>query len=275
MNLNSEELINEIEEEYLNVIRTVDSVTHSKYFVIGALVRDIHMYNINDFKISERITGDVDLAICVESWERFKEVKDILIQSHGYRDCPKGQPQKVISPEDVQVDILPFGELTSDNEIRWPDSKSVMSVVGFEDANNNLWSIKYNDFELKIVSIEMFTVLKIVSWNDRKDREKDITDIVYVVKNYINIKGNKEKVRVLGLPDKYSDLNHMSIALLGSNICEQIQSETKALIIEIIDDGMTDNKTKPLLIKKFISEYPPHSFPASKKLLEVFRESFN
>ena len=180
--MDSSDLAHDIEEEVLEIISVIDAVTNSKFFVIGAIARDISMFHINGFDLSERVTNDIDFAICVKDWAVFTEVKSILISKYGFIDeADPVHPQRLISHKGIEVDFLPFGLISTDNDIRWPGSDSVMSVAGFKDAFKSRFTIDYSSFAVNVVSVEMFVALKLISWNDRTTRQKDIKDIVYTI----------------------------------------------------------------------------------------------
>lgn len=76
------------------------------YYMIGALARQAWYEKVN---LKFRTTKDVDYAALIGSHEEYQKVKDHLIEKEGYSES-KENAFVLITPEEIQVDILPFGE---------------------------------------------------------------------------------------------------------------------------------------------------------------------
>jgi len=76
-----------------------------------------------------RATQDVDFAIEVPDWTAF-EVLGGQLGEQGFRTTRARH--RLISPSDVVVDIVPFGQLENkDSSIAWPPrGEVVMNVLG-------------------------------------------------------------------------------------------------------------------------------------------------
>jgi len=131
-------LSGKIDQGTLELLALINQVTDEmgiEYLVVGATARDLVMHYGYGARI-QRATEDLDLAIQIESWESFTEIKDRLIAS-GFQE--RKSPQRVVSPTGMPVDIVPFGGIAGNNSnIRWPPSGDVeMDVAGFDEAHKS------------------------------------------------------------------------------------------------------------------------------------------
>lgn len=166
--------------------------TGIKFYLIGAVARDI-ILNISDEK-SQRVTMDLDIAIAVDRWEDFEKLSEDMLALPSFTKDPK-QRQRFLFKEKFPVDIVPYGGIKDQHDkIYWPpDASFAMSVVGFEEAEQNLLTITLDEeLTFDIVSLEGVFLLKLFAWKDRSDRySKDTEDIGFLLTNYFNI--NREQ----------------------------------------------------------------------------------
>jgi predicted nucleotidyltransferase len=104
----------------------------------GATARDIlttHRFGIEQ----SRATADVDIGVCIESWQGDRQLRDALIGTGRFE--PSGEAQRLCytapdSGERMWLDIVPFGglEREGDREIEWPGGAFRMNVAGFGEA---------------------------------------------------------------------------------------------------------------------------------------------
>ena len=163
-----------------------------KFYLIGAVARDI-ILDLSDEK-SQRVTMDLDIAIAVDRWEDFEKLSEDMLALPSFTKDTK-QQQRFLFKEKFPVDIVPYGGIKDQNDkIYWPpDSSFAMSVVGFEEAEQNLLTINLDaELTFDIVSLEGVFLLKLFAWKDRSDRySKDAEDIGFLLNNYFNI--NREQ----------------------------------------------------------------------------------
>jgi len=106
------------------------------YVVVGATARDLVLHLGHGAKLRS-VTKDVDFAIELPSWGAFNVVKDRLC-AEGFSTTRI--PHRLLSPEKIEVDIVPFGQLEDESAstIGWPPKgEVVMNVLGFQEACNN------------------------------------------------------------------------------------------------------------------------------------------
>ena len=167
------------------------------YMLVGAMARDILLYNVFGQRVL-RATQDVDIAILIDSWERFNTVKSEILHSPDFLPTTT-QPYRVLhktsgSPYPTPVDILPFGGIATEAEaFRWPppDTNLVMNVAAFADAYESSITVTIGPgFDLKIASIPGLVLLKLLAWADRTE-SKDAQDVLRLIETYGDA-GNEE-----------------------------------------------------------------------------------
>ena len=214
------------------------------FYLIGAVARDI-ILDINNEK-SNRVTMDLDIAIAVDHWEDFENLsEDIIALPNFTKDAQ--QQQRFLYKEKFQVDIVPYGGIKDQNDkIYWPPDKSfAMSVIGFEEAEQNLLTIKLDEeITFDIVSLEGVFLLKLFAWKDRFHKtSKDAEDIGFILNNYLHINRNisfDEPYNKVYDLDDYTDLRAGAM-ILGMKLNEMlaqsptVKTKVSALLTEDIE----------------------------------------
>ncbi len=183
-------------------LRTITEVCRYRqvqWMLIGALAREIQL--VENAGISPgRATDDIDIAVLVESWEEFDELRQAFISTgrfaatnliHRLRSEPAGG---IVGRN---LDLVPFGALQSNNAddqavIRWPpDASVIMSVVGFEEALQASMVHHVDDFSIRIASVPGLAILKLIAWLDRgRETAKDAADFEMILVNYEHVIGS-------------------------------------------------------------------------------------
>ena len=121
----------------LSVVNRVAAELELPYIVVGATARDLLLFHVFGIPVT-RATADVDFAVAMDSWERFRELRAALLTSGHFRE---GKTEhrvylKAASVEnEIPIDLIPFGGVAEADVIHWPpDRETVMAVIGFEDA---------------------------------------------------------------------------------------------------------------------------------------------
>lgn len=211
------------------------------FYLIGAVARDI-ILELNQEK-SQRVTMDLDIAIAVDHWEDFENLsEDIIALPNFTKDAQ--QQQRFLYKEKFQVDIVPYGGIKDQNDkIYWPPDKSfAMSVIGFEEAEQNLLTIKLDEeITFDIVSLEGVFLLKLFAWKDRFHKtSKDAEDIGFLLNNYFNINRDlsfEEPFNKVYDDDHFTELK-AGATILGMKLNKMlnagsgVKSKVKALLEE-------------------------------------------
>lgn len=155
------------------------------FYLIGALARDAWYAKANK---NFRTTKDADFAVLVASEEEFLKLKELLVQHKNFRPS-KNNEYVLFSPNDIQIDILPFGSIEIDGEVSVQGRTSI-SVNGFMEVYN----FGTEEMEVatghkfKIATLPAIVLLKLIAFDDRPtERLKDATDIGNILYNYFHL----------------------------------------------------------------------------------------
>ena len=97
--------------------------------LIGAFARDVIFEHVHGV-LTERATGDVDVAVLAKTWQQYAELQTALL-GVGFARHPN-QAQRLVHCTGLVTDVIPCGEVAAaDGHIRWPEDGALMSVVGF------------------------------------------------------------------------------------------------------------------------------------------------
>ena len=183
----------------LDAIDKVLTRIECPYMLVGATARDLLLSNVFGQKIT-RATQDIDIAISIDSWERFQIVRSEILRAPDFQ-ASTSQPYRVLhkartSGYATPVDILPFGRIATDVEaFQWPppDLGLVMNVAAFGDAYDSSVMVNMGpEFALRIASIPGLVLLKLLAWMDRTDR-KDASDLLRLIETYGD-SGNEDRL---------------------------------------------------------------------------------
>jgi len=160
------------------------------YMVVGAYARDLVLHHGYD-AIIQRATTDIDLGIRVPNWAVFEQLKEQLLQK-GFQTT--ANEHRLVSPENRQVDIVPFGQVADDNtNIQWPPNGDIeLTVLGFQEAHDHAEIVRIQNeppIDIPVATPKGMMILKVISWTDRTPgmRKKDAKDLRYLMANYEKI----------------------------------------------------------------------------------------
>lgn len=138
-----------------------------EWMLIGAVARDLLLLQAGAAP-SRRRTLDVDIAVCIETWEQHEALTSELIQSHG-AVADTTAPQRLHLASGMPIDIVPFGAISPDSVLRWPpDGEWTLAVTGFAEALDcSSTLILPGHLEIRTVSVHHLLALKLLAWSDR------------------------------------------------------------------------------------------------------------
>lgn len=160
---------------------------HIDYYLIGALARQI-WYEKEGMEF--RTTKDVDYAVLIGSTEEYQAVRRYLIDMEKFSEY-KGNAFALISPDGIQVDILPFGETETDGEVTFSgQGMTNIKVDGMQEVyQHGTVSVTLetgNTF--KVATLTAIALLKFIAYDDRPDqRQKDVIDIANIARHFFNL----------------------------------------------------------------------------------------
>jgi predicted nucleotidyltransferase len=166
------------------------------WFVGGATARDIlttHRFGIEQ----SRATADVDIGMCIESWQGDRELRDALISTGRFEPSGEAQRLNYFSPdsdERMWLDIVPFGGLEREGsrEIEWPGGAFQMNVAGFNEALEAAVEVRLaDDLVVPVASLPALAMLKILAWRDRHTAHaRDANDLRFLMTTYAEAGNN-------------------------------------------------------------------------------------
>lgn len=165
--------------------------------VVGAFARDLHLHYGAGIPV-QRGTEDIDFAFAVGSWPEFNALRDRLLQSGAFGSI-EGKQHRLRHSNGITVDLVPFGSIeTQDRQIAWPPTgEIVMDVFGFQESLATAQhALLPNNVKVPIVCLPALALLKIVAWSDRHRRfpGKDAADLSLIIRNYLAVAANKERL---------------------------------------------------------------------------------
>jgi len=176
--------------ELFQELNTTAKKLNISIIVVGATARDMVLHHGYGAPI-ERATGDIDFGINVPDWHKFYLLKQKLLLL-GFKETKL--EHRIISPQGIQVDIVPFGRIEDENaQIAWPPSgEQVMNVLGFQEVLEHAAIVRISNtpqIDISVATPQGMVVLKLIAWLDRPSnlRPKDAQDLYYLFKNYENI----------------------------------------------------------------------------------------
>ena len=157
-------------------------------YVVGALARDIAM-EILKMPPSPRRTADLDVAIALKDWSQFELLKEQLLKNNFVKGKPKQRfyYKGEDGNNDYEIDIVPFGELETDEKVAWPpEGNPEMSVKCFKDVMNIADTVVIdNTIIVKMAPLSGQFLIKFDTWIDRHLlTDKDAADMLYLMYNF-------------------------------------------------------------------------------------------
>ena len=160
--------------------------------------------------------------------------------------------------EAIPFDLVPFGGIEKSGEVSIPPSyDSLMNVTGYDDALRCAITYSVDDKKIKIASPEMLVSLKLVAWDENPARDRDASDIFYLMKNYEHIDPDAYTYILDNYGEVLEYFNHETtlshVALLGIRLSNYINYANVDMINKILRDenkkerfirGMQPEKTE-------------------------------
>jgi predicted nucleotidyltransferase len=157
--------------------------------LVGALARDVllrHAHGVD----TGRATADADFAIAVADWNDYQQVKNRLLAGGAFKPSRSGD-HRLEHRKLSWIDLIPFGGLERrDKTIAWPpDGEPIMNVLGFQEASATAVAVRLpGGQQVLTVSLPMLAALKLLAWEDRRERvdDRDAEDLVVILEKYLD-----------------------------------------------------------------------------------------
>lgn len=190
MSSTSKILLNKVTDEViiqlLQILLPVLEELSVEYFMIGAFARDVELLAKGHTNPPTRKTKDIDLAVLMGSQEEFQDLKNRIIKLSDFA-AHEDEPYRFLFKNAYEVDFLPFGAIA--NEKGQVELKAKQTVVldipGVEEVEPWAHTVETAEgLRLRVSSLPGVILLKLFAWEDRPERQKDIQDIDYILKNF-------------------------------------------------------------------------------------------
>ena len=161
--------------EVYQILEEVFTSHNIKYYLIGANARDVQLYKAG--LKPARNTADIDFAIMVPDFEKYDMLFDELCR-RGFKKTNESY-RLIYDKTNTILDLLPYGEIEQNYTVNFDARDISLSVLGFKEVGEQAEeiTIKEAGFSLPTSPVVGLIILKLVSWNDKKDRIKDLEDI--------------------------------------------------------------------------------------------------
>ncbi|SMG45187.1 nucleotidyl transferase AbiEii/AbiGii toxin family protein [Arenibacter troitsensis] len=254
--------------EVYKILEEVFTTYDITYYLIGANARDVQLYKAG-IKPA-RGTADIDFAVMVPDLE----IYDNLIEELCNRKFRKTKEnyRLIYDKTNTVLDLMPYGKIEQDYTVNFNERDISLSVLGFKEVGDHAEEIEIKDagFSLITSPVVGLIILKLISWNDKQDRIKDLEDISLLLnsgwdfyeeeayRNHLDLFNDdfemtKAAARILGRKMKpilatNEKLYHTIMSIIEAAIKEKPKAENTEIILAL-------NMNKSLLeVKNLLSE---------------------
>ncbi len=250
------------------------------FFVGGAMARDITFVHVFGQEV-KRATRDVDLGIYLDGWERFEQLKNVLIGT-GMFHAVDGKPHRLHYERQngVPLDLIPFGQIEHPaGEIAWPPGNDVvLNVAGFEDAFHSALTVDLGqELVIKTCSLPSLAVLKLIAWCDRRKlSNKDATDLLFIAQHYAaadNMDRLYEQEPELMAATEY-DPDLAGAILLGRDAALQSGRDTAAKAKDILENKALQQELNDQIVRSKAAIHSSEDIKREIQFLNGFSKGF-
>ncbi|GJM35113.1 MAG: hypothetical protein DHS20C18_41140 [Saprospiraceae bacterium] len=240
--------------EILNAVIPVFKELKIEYFVVGAFARDAELLAKGYTNPPARKTRDLDLAVMLSSEKEFNDLKEKLTELPGF-EVHNTEPIKLIYDNRYELDLLPFGEIENEKgEVKLKAKRTfTLDMPGFTEVYDSTNTIETDQgYELKVCSLPGVVLLKLIAWDDRPERTKDIQDIEYIIRNLYMLEieeiATKEGdiLDLIESGDNYTEV--MTARYIGRKIGEVLKDadELLARVQKLLNANIQNTDNSPM-----------------------------
>ena len=226
--------LNSETKKFLTDFKSIIDLLEVPMLLIGTQAR-LLIFD-SQYQVQGRATNDWDVAVKLDNWDKY----NLLITTMTTGQNPLFKKTRVIHKfihieTELEVDVVPFGDISKPKEeINWQDGNQ-MSVLGLEDAFANTEIIIIDNIEIRVADIDAFIALKLLAWNERR-ANKDLEDIITILLKSAN---EEDEQRVY---DEFVDeiiegnfeVDEAAIIFIGRNIQNKFKPESFNKVKEIV-----------------------------------------
>ncbi|NLU16513.1 MAG: hypothetical protein GXW94_12270 [Serratia liquefaciens] len=239
------------------------------FFIAGATAREMLSHHVHGRPIGRK-TRDIDIAIFVDNWQQFDELKAAFIGQGA--TTLTGNAHRLLC-QGSELDIIPFGNIAEENTLAWPPDRAiVMAVDGFQEAFQQAVQVHLsNGYVLYFCSLPGLALLKLFAWRDRGNQNgKDATDLFTIISEYSHIEDERIYDIPLDIENFDSDPDRLGAFLLGTDVTSLLPqapvNETFAQLLQL---------QTPKLVDAVVRQYSRDTPARVEQLLEDFWQGIN
>lgn len=247
--------------EVYKILEEVFTSHNIKYYLIGANARDVQLYKVG--LKPARNTADIDFAVMVPDFKKYDVLFDELC-SRGFKKTNE-RYRLIYDKTNAILDLLPYGEIEQNYNVNFDARDISLSVLGFKEVGEQAEeiTIKEASFSLPTSSVVGLIILKLVSWNDKKDRIKDLEDISLLLNSGWKFYENEAYENHVDLFDDDFEMTTAAARIIGRRMKPILASNEKLYqtIMSILDIAIlekpkanTTEVTLALNMKKSLQE---------------------
>ncbi len=233
--------------EALRILGQVLAENGRRFVLIGATVPWLLLDLRQGRESGSRATYDMDAAIEAETWEDFNRLRGRLSEA-GFQ--LGSAPHQLRFGEDVSIDLIPFGPgLVQGDRLVWPETDTVMSALGLEEAFECAIAEELAPgFLVPIVQIPGLVLLKIIAYKDRpEERARDLTDLVYCFKHYEEEFETSRRFNLAGfvVTGRELQFDEAGAYLLGNEVAKLAKPKSLIVVKKFLE-GIPDEYARPI-----------------------------
>lgn len=191
-----------------------------------------------------RGTMDIDFAMMIPDMDVYEEMKRRLI-ANGFRAV--NEPYRLIYEKtDTVIDLLPFGAIEQAGTVRFTERDVELSVIGMKEVTERATNKNIAGVTVSVSPLEGIIILKLIAYDDKPERTKDVDDITTILNHYFEINEDRFYAEHLdGIEELSTD--HFKVEagarLAGRDIKKIIERSgvLRALIIRILESEIGDS----------------------------------
>ena len=218
--------------EVYKILEKIFSENNIKYYLVGANARDVQLFKAG-IKPT-RGTADIDFAVMIPDFVVYDKLFDELC-GRGFRRT-KENYRLVYDKTNTVLDLMPYGEIEQDYTVNFTERDITLSVLGFKEVGEYAEEISIKDagFSLPTSPVVGLIILKLISWNDKQDRTKDLEDISLLLKSGWDFYEEEAYENHLDLFDDNFEMTTAAARIIGRKM-KPILELNKKLYQTIID----------------------------------------
>jgi len=266
-----------IDKEDVEAIADLERITREQgisMMIIGAAARLLLLDWRHRLPV-RRTTKDWDLAVRMESWNQYDQLRHRLTETKAPFSRTSAE-HRLQHRSGALIDLLPFGAIEApEGAIQWPESRAVMSVIGFREAEEHATSVELvPGLGVKVVTIPTLVMLKLIAYSDRR-RSDDLADVLFILEQYSHHELEDRIFEELADQLARGDLafEQAGAFLLGRDVSRQCHPSNLPKLSAILNDILGHEAILAELVSpRFDDEIWERRFESVTALFRTFRD---